>query len=59
MTIGSIVLRWPQLAAAESVAIEVIGTHAIVSPPQYEHRFYAFASITNNVTHEVTIVAPR
>ena len=59
LTIGNIVARWPALAAAESVAIEVIGSHAIVSPPQYEYRFYAFASITNNTTHEVTIVSPR
>jgi hypothetical protein len=59
LTIGSIVARWPELAKAESVAIEVIGSHAIVSPPQYEYRFYAFASITNNTTHEVTIVSPR
>lgn len=57
--IGNIVAQWPQLAAARSVAIEVSGTHLLVSPPQYENRFYAFASITNNTTQEVTTVSPR
>ncbi|HEX8618902.1 MAG TPA: hypothetical protein VF911_15065 [Thermoanaerobaculia bacterium] len=57
--IPNIVAEWPQLASVQSVAIEVTGTHAIVSPPQYDKRFYALATITNNTTHEVTAVAPR
>jgi hypothetical protein len=57
--IGDIVAAWPQLAAAQSVAIEVVGTSLPISPPQYDRRFYALASITNNTTHEVTIVSPR
>jgi hypothetical protein len=58
-TIHNIVAQWPQLAASRSVAIEITGTHALVSPPQYDKRFYALATITNNVTQEVTAVAPR
>jgi hypothetical protein len=59
LMIGDIVARWPQLASSESVAIEVVGTSLPISPPQYDRRFYALASITNNVTNEVTIVSPR
>lgn len=59
LMIGDIVARWPQLASSESVAIEVAGTSLPISPPQYDRRFYAFASITNNTTNEVTIVSPR
>jgi len=57
--IGDIVATWPELAAASSVAIEIIGSHPIVSPPAPDRRFYALASITNNNTQELTIVAPR
>lgn len=59
LMIGDIVAQWPRLASSESVAIEVAGTSLPISPPQYDRRFYALASITNNTTHEVTIVAPR
>jgi hypothetical protein len=59
LMIGDIVTKWPRLASSESVAIEVVGTSLSVSPPQYDRRFYAFASITNNTTNEVTIVSPR
>lgn len=58
-TIGNIVAQWPQLGMVDSVAIEVWGTHLTVSPPQYDKRFYALVSITNNVTQEVTTVSPR
>ena len=57
--IGDIVATWPELAAVDSVAVEIVGSHPIVSPPAYERRFYALASITNNTTQELTIVAPR
>jgi hypothetical protein len=40
------------------VAIEVVGTNPLISPAPPPKRFYAFSSITNNTTHEVTIVAP-
>jgi hypothetical protein len=59
LLIGNIVAQWPQLAAAESLAIEVTGTSLPISPPQYDRRFYALTTITNNTTHEVTIVSPR
>jgi hypothetical protein len=59
LMIGDIVARWPQLASSQSVAIEVAGTSLSTSPPQYDRRFYGFASITNNTTNEVTIVSPR
>ncbi|HEX8253949.1 MAG TPA: hypothetical protein VF846_12445 [Thermoanaerobaculia bacterium] len=57
--IGDIVAAYPQLAAVESVTIEIIGSHMPISPPQPDRRFYALASITNNRTQEITIVAPR
>lgn len=57
--IGDLVAAYPQLASVPSVAIEIIGSHPIVSPPAYERRFYAMASITNNTTQEITIVTPR
>lgn len=57
--IGDLVAAYPQLGAVESVTIEIIGSHMPISPPQPDRRFYALASITNNKTQEITIVAPR
>jgi hypothetical protein len=57
--IGDLVAAYPQLAGRESVAIVVLGTHPVVSPPAYDRRFYALASATNDATNEVTIIAPR
>lgn len=56
--VASLVAQWPQLAAAEAVAVEITGSHPIVSPPAPTRRFYALASITNNTTQEVTTVFP-
>lgn len=57
--IGDLAAAHPQLAGHESVAIVVRGSHPIISPPAYEKRFYALASVTNNATNEVTIIPPR
>ena len=57
--IGDLVAAYPQLAGHSSVAIEVQGTQPRVSPPLPTDRFYALASVTNNTTQEVTIIAPR
>jgi hypothetical protein len=56
--IGDLVSAYPQLKAAQSVAIEVTGADS-ADPDQPETRLYALASITNNRTQEVTIVAPK
>lgn len=56
--VGNLVLQYPQLASAESVAVEITGSHPITSPPVTTRRFYAVASITNNNTQEVTTVFP-
>jgi hypothetical protein len=57
--IGDLVDAYPQLAGLESVVIEIWGLHPLVSPPAYDKRFYALASVTNDATNEVTIIAPR
>ncbi|MFP5247648.1 MAG: hypothetical protein ACLGH0_13235 [Thermoanaerobaculia bacterium] len=57
--IGNVRLQYPQLANVESVAIEILGSDPLISPPPPGLRFYALASITNDATQEVTIVAPR
>lgn len=57
--IGDLVAAYPQLARADHYAIEIIGSHPITSPPYYERRFYALASITNKTTQEVTVVSPE
>lgn len=57
--IGNLQAQYPQLAGVESVAIEILPSEPIVSPPAYSRRHYALASITNDTTQEVTIVSPR
>lgn len=57
--IGDLVAAYPQLAQAESIAIEITGSDLLISPPQPSKRFYAIASISNNTTQELTIVSPR
>ena len=58
---GDLQVAYPQLANAgsESVAIVLWGLHPVVSPPAFERRFYALASVTNDATNEVTIIGPR
>jgi hypothetical protein len=57
--IGDLVAAYPELAGHDRVVIVAEGLHPIVSPPAYDKRFYALASVTNDATNEVTIIAPR
>jgi hypothetical protein len=57
--IGDLVNAYPVLASVDSVAIEITGADTVGQPEQPEARLYALASITNNTTQEVTIVAPK
>lgn len=57
--IGDLVAAYPQLAGHSSVAIVVQALQPRVSPPLPTDRVYALASVTNNTTQEVTIIAPR
>jgi len=57
--VGDLVAAYPQLASVPSIGIEITAGDLLISPPQPHPRFYALASITNNTTQEVTIVAPR
>lgn len=57
--IGDLRAAYPQLAGVGSFAVEVVGTDHDSSPPPPRHRWYTFASITNNTTHEVTVVSPQ
>lgn len=59
VTIGDLVAAYPQLSSVRSVAIEVTGTSLTMTPPPPNARFYALASVTNNATQEVTIIAPK
>lgn len=56
--IGNVLAQYPQLAGHDSVAIEILPHEPLISPPAPTKRHYALASITNNTTQEVTIVAP-
>ena len=56
--IGDLKARYPQLANHGVVSIELILPEALVSPvpaPSY----WALATITNNITQEVTMVTPQ
>lgn len=57
--IGDLVAAYPVLASVDSVAIEITGADTVGPPDQPEARLYALASITNNSSQEVTIVAPK
>jgi hypothetical protein len=57
-SVGDLVAAYPKLATVAAYAIEIIGSHPITSPPYYDRRFYALASVTNKTTQEVTVVAP-
>ena len=57
--IGDLAAAYPQLAGRTSVAIVVQALQPRVSPPLPTDRVYALASVTNNTTQEVTIIAPR
>lgn len=55
VVIGDLVAAFPKLAAVNAVSIEVRGQPMPTDPKRY----WAFVSITNNVTQEVTVVSPQ
>ena len=55
VVIGDLVGVFPKLAAVNAVSIEVRGQQTPADPKRY----WAFVSITNNVTQEVTVVSPQ
>jgi len=57
LTIGDLVTAYPQLAAVPSYTIRITPAQLLVSPPR-EDSVWAFVSVTNNDTQEVTLVTP-
>ena len=57
--LGDLAAAYPQLAGVKSVTIELHAAFSIADPPKPTGRFWAFSTITNNDTQEITIVTPR
>jgi hypothetical protein len=58
ISIGDLVARFPVLAGSSRIAIEIHVAHSIADPPQPDEAYWAMASVTNNATQQVTIIAP-